>query len=163
MDITNKIVNILREIYDPEIPINIYDLGLVKRINVINDSKKIEIDMIFTTGNQCTLLDLITVQVKYKIKREFPDYDVIVNVDRFGRWSYAMMTYEGRALLEEIYGREVVEKLINNRIEDLVSNNLRIKNENKIDPKEYMRRILEDRYKIFKEWLERNKIEASSI
>ncbi|TRM75949.1 metal-sulfur cluster assembly factor [Sulfolobus sp. B1] len=152
----DKIVEILRQIYDPEIPINIYDLGLVKRIDV--DDSRITIDMILTAGNQCTIADLITVNVKYKVKREFPEYDVIVNVDKFAKWSFSMMTYEGRLMLEEIYGKEVVEKLLDGSVENVVKS-LRIQQNERFDPKEYMRMKLEERYKAFREWLDRNRVD----
>jgi metal-sulfur cluster biosynthetic enzyme len=150
-------VNILSDIYDPEIPINIYDLGLVRKINVDDIKKVIEVDLIFTAGNKCTLLDIIVVQVKYKIKRAFPDYEVIVNVDRNAKWSLSMVTYQGKLLLEEIYGKEVIEKLMKeySRVEELIR--FRIPKE-EIDPKEYMRKIIEQRYSEFKEWLNKNKL-----
>jgi len=159
LDIKDRIVEILRQIYDPEIPIDIYDLGLIKRIDV-ND-KRITVDMILTAGNQCTIADLITVNVKYKIKKEFPEYDVVVNVDRFSNWSFSMMTYEGRLMLEEIYGKDVVEKLMDGSIENLVKS-FRIQQTEKFEPKEYMRKKLEERYKVFREWLNRNRIDLTN-
>jgi len=152
----DQIVNILKQIYDPEIPINIYDLGLVREINV--NENKIFIRLIFTANAGCTLADLVAVQVKYKLMKAFPSYKVEVKSDFNEEWNIGYATEEGRAMLEEIYGKEAVEALINkNKIEDFVSYNFRIQNNN-IDPREYMRKAVEERYNNFKQWYDKHKI-----
>lgn len=148
-------MEILRNIYDPEIPINIYDLGLVREIRV--EDKKIFIRLIFTANRGCTLADIVAVQVKYKLIKAFPDYTVEVKSDFNEEWDISYATYEGRLMLEEIYGKEAVEALINKKkLEELITvNNFRVQDFN---PQEYMRRIVEERYNNFKQWYEKHKI-----
>ncbi|ARM74699.1 metal-sulfur cluster assembly factor [Acidianus manzaensis] len=152
----DKIVEILRGIYDPEIPINIYDLGLVREINIDDEEKRIFIRLIFTANKGCTLADLVTVQVKYKVMRAFPDYKVDAKADYNEEWNIGYATLEGRMMLEEIYGKEAIELLMkkDSKIESLVMQ-LRI---NKEDPVQYMRKALDDRYQTFKNWYDKHKI-----
>ncbi|MDH3004498.1 MAG: iron-sulfur cluster assembly protein [Candidatus Shikimatogenerans sp. JK-2022] len=64
-----KIISILKKIYDPEININIYDLGLIYNINYIKKKKKIKILMTLTSPN-CPLIDNIIYNIKNKIKNK---------------------------------------------------------------------------------------------
>ncbi|AAK41479.1 metal-sulfur cluster assembly factor [Saccharolobus solfataricus] len=150
-----KVVEILRQIYDPEIPINIYDLGLVREIRI--EGKRIFVRLIFTANKGCTLADLVAVQVKYKLMKVFPDYNVEVKSDFNEEWNIGYATETGRLMLEEIYGKDAVEVLVNKtKIEELVSTN-KVKLEN-FDPREYMRKAVEERYKKFREWYDKHKI-----
>ncbi|QGA53733.1 DUF59 domain-containing protein [Sulfolobus sp. E5-1-F] len=155
----DRIVEILRQIYDPEIPINIYDLGLVREIKI--EGKKIFVRLIFTANKGCTLADLVAVQVKYKLMKVFPDYNVEVKSDFNEEWNIGYATDSGRLMLEEIYGKDAVELLVNKaKIEELVSvNKVRLEN---FDPREYMRKAVDERYKKFKEWYEKHKIFTSN-
>ena len=49
-DIKQKIVSEIKKIYDPEIPVNIYELGLIYKIEV-NEQKKVNIEMTLTSPN----------------------------------------------------------------------------------------------------------------
>ena len=48
--IEERIVDVLKTVYDPEIPVNIYDLGLIYKIDVQDDGN-VDIDMTFTAAN----------------------------------------------------------------------------------------------------------------
>uniref|UniRef100_A0A2U9IHS4 Metal-sulfur cluster biosynthetic enzyme n=1 Tax=Acidianus brierleyi TaxID=41673 RepID=A0A2U9IHS4_9CREN len=146
-------IDILKEIYDPEIPINIYDLGLVREINI--DEDKITVRLIFTANKGCTLADMIAIQAKYKISKEFPNYKVSVMSDYNVKWNLSYATNEGRTMLEEIYGKETVQSLENVTIEDIIRPKFRVEN---LDPKSYMAEIIDRRYKEFKNWYERHRI-----
>ena len=61
MDVKNKIIEEIRKIYDPELPVNIYELGLIYDIKV-NDSKA-EIKMTLTTPN-CPVAESLPKEVK---------------------------------------------------------------------------------------------------
>tara|TARA_Y100001958_G_scaffold52994_1_gene35614 strand:+ start:225 stop:521 length:297 start_codon:yes stop_codon:yes gene_type:complete len=61
MDIKNKIIEELRKIYDPELPVNIYELGLIYDIHV-ND-RKVVIKMTLTTPN-CPVAESLPKEVK---------------------------------------------------------------------------------------------------
>ena len=49
-EIKNKVIEAIKKIYDPEIPVNIYELGLIYKIEV-DDKNKVNIDMTLTSPN----------------------------------------------------------------------------------------------------------------
>ena len=61
MDVKNKIIEEIRKIYDPELPVNIYELGLIYDIKV--DGSKVEIKMTLTTPN-CPVAESLPKEVK---------------------------------------------------------------------------------------------------
>ena len=66
-DIKNKVVEEIKKIYDPEIPVNIYELGLIYKIDV--DSKnKVNIDMTLTSPN-CPVAESLPNEVKNNIMK----------------------------------------------------------------------------------------------
>ena len=69
--IEERIVDVLKTVYDPEIPVNIYDLGMIYKIDVQDDSS-VELDMTFTAPN-CPAADFILEDVRASLG---PEYDV---------------------------------------------------------------------------------------
>ena len=65
-DIEEKIVDVLKTVYDPEIPVNIYDLGMIYKIDV-KENNTVDIDMTFTAPN-CPAADFILEDVRSKIE-----------------------------------------------------------------------------------------------
>ena len=61
MDIKNKIIDEIKKIYDPELPVNIYELGLIYDIKV--NGSKAEIKMTLTTPN-CPVAESLPKEVK---------------------------------------------------------------------------------------------------
>ena len=59
--IEQRIVDILKTVYDPEIPVNIYDLGMIYKIDVHEDAT-VELDMTFTAPN-CPAADYMSTNV----------------------------------------------------------------------------------------------------
>ena len=75
-EIKNKVINEIKKIYDPEIPVNIYELGLIYKIEV--DSKnKVNIDMTLTSPN-CPVAESLPNQVNENIMKvkEVSDVDL---------------------------------------------------------------------------------------
>ena len=64
-DIRNKVIEEIKKIYDPEIPVNIYELGLIYKIEV-NDKNVINVEMTLTTPN-CPVADSLPKMVKDNI------------------------------------------------------------------------------------------------
>jgi|TARA_B100001540_G_scaffold272209_1_gene256394 FeS assembly SUF system protein len=62
MDLKEKIIKEIKKIYDPEIPVNIYELGLIYDIN-INENKEVNIKMTLTTPN-CPVAESLPKEVK---------------------------------------------------------------------------------------------------
>ena len=65
-EIEEKIVAMLKTVFDPEIPVNVYDLGLIYKIDV-SDSGEAVIDMTLTAPN-CPAADFIMEDVRQKIE-----------------------------------------------------------------------------------------------
>ena len=63
--IEERIVDVLKTVYDPEIPVNIYDLGLIYKIDVKDDAT-VDIDMTFTAPT-CPAADFILEDVRQKV------------------------------------------------------------------------------------------------
>jgi len=77
-DIKNKIIEEIKKIYDPEIPVNIYELGLIYKIEV-DDKSRVNIDMTLTTPN-CPVAESLPKQVKDNIMKIEGVSDVNLNL-----------------------------------------------------------------------------------
>ena len=64
-DIKDKVIEAIKKVYDPEIPVNIYELGLIYKIEV-DENKKVNIDMTLTSPN-CPAAESLPNQVKEDI------------------------------------------------------------------------------------------------
>tara|TARA_A100001388_G_scaffold261041_1_gene229613 strand:+ start:86 stop:388 length:303 start_codon:yes stop_codon:yes gene_type:complete len=64
-DIKEKVINEIKKIYDPEIPVNIFELGLIYKIEVINN-KKVLIEMTLTSPN-CPVAESLPNSVKENV------------------------------------------------------------------------------------------------
>jgi FeS assembly SUF system protein len=62
-----KVIDEIKKIYDPEIPVNIYDLGLIYKVEV-DDSKKVDIEMTLTSPN-CPVAESLPKLVKHNIMK----------------------------------------------------------------------------------------------
>ena len=62
MDLKEKIISEIKKIYDPEIPVNIYELGLIYNINVDNQNN-VKVDMTLTSPN-CPVAESLPKQVE---------------------------------------------------------------------------------------------------
>jgi len=77
-DIKNKIIEEIKKIYDPEIPVNIYELGLIYKIDV-DEKNKVDIDMTLTSPN-CPVAESLPNEVKQNIMKVEGVSDVILNL-----------------------------------------------------------------------------------
>ena len=66
-DIKNKVVEEIKKIYDPEIPVNIYELGLIYKVEV-DDKNKVNVDMTLTSPN-CPVAESLPKEVKENIMK----------------------------------------------------------------------------------------------
>ncbi len=66
LQLETEIVKVLKSIYDPEIPVNIFDLGLIYEINV-DDDNNVRILMTLTTPN-CPIIDQLLEEIEQKVK-----------------------------------------------------------------------------------------------
>ena len=66
-DIKNKCIEAVKKIFDPEIPVNIYELGLIYKIEV-DEKNKVNVDMTLTSPN-CPVAESLPNEVKESIKK----------------------------------------------------------------------------------------------
>lgn len=92
----DKIVVMLRTVYDPEIPVNIYDLGMIYDVD-IDKENNVTVEMTFTSPS-CPAADFILMDVKMKIDSIEEVNRVEVNLTFDPPWEKSMMSEE--ALLE---------------------------------------------------------------
>ena len=95
--IEERIVDVLKTVYDPEIPVNIYDLGLIYKIEV-NDEGNVDIDMTFTAPS-CPAADFILEDVRQKVDTIEGVKISNVNLVFEPEWDQSMMTEEARVEL----------------------------------------------------------------
>ena len=116
-----RIVDVLKTVYDPEIPVNIYDLGMIYKIDVLDDatvskgdldggafvSKRdldegsgafVELDMTFTAPN-CPAADFILEDVRQKVESVEGVKGSNVNLVFEPAWDQSMMSEEARVEL----------------------------------------------------------------
>jgi FeS assembly SUF system protein len=89
-----NIVRMLRTVYDPEIPVNIYDLGLIYKIDLADDGQ-LNIDMTLTAPN-CPAVDFIVEDVKMKTASVEGVKSVEVNIVFEPAWDKEMMSEEAK-------------------------------------------------------------------
>tara|TARA_Y100000590_G_scaffold234723_1_gene264261 strand:+ start:108 stop:410 length:303 start_codon:yes stop_codon:yes gene_type:complete len=89
-DIKDKVVQEIKKIYDPEIPVNIYELGLIYKIEVDNKNK-VNINMTLTSPN-CPVAESLPKQVKDNIMKVEGVSDVSLNLVWDPPWDKDMMS-----------------------------------------------------------------------
>ena len=94
LNIEEEIVKQLRTVFDPEIPVNIYDLGLIYNIDVKGDNS-VEVDMTLTAP-ACPAADFIMDEVNEKINAVEGVKGVTVNLVFDPPWDKDMMSEEAR-------------------------------------------------------------------
>ena len=93
-EIEEKIVAMLKTVFDPEIPVNVYDLGLIYKIDVA-DSGEATIDMTLTAPN-CPAADFIMEDVRQKIESIDGVTSAIINLVFEPEWDKDMMSEEAK-------------------------------------------------------------------
>lgn len=88
------IVATLKTVYDPEIPVNVYDLGLIYKINV-DEEKNVSIDMTLTAPN-CPASDFLLEDVRMKVGSIDGVKNVEVNLVFEPEWDKDMMSEEAK-------------------------------------------------------------------
>ena len=92
------IINQLKEVFDPEIPVNIYDLGLIYEIR-IDDEKKVKIKMTLTSPN-CPVAESLPQEVSQKIKKLSSMTSLAVYLTFDPPWDKDMMSEDAKLALD---------------------------------------------------------------
>ena len=89
-----KIVMALRQVYDPEIPVNVYDLGLIYEI-AVDDDHKVNIKMTLTAPN-CPIADVVVDNVAEAVRDVPGVVDVAIELVFEPEWNQDMITEEAK-------------------------------------------------------------------
>ena len=89
-----QIVRMLKTVFDPEIPVNIYDLGLIYKID-LNDDGHLTIDMTLTAPS-CPAVDFIVEEVRMKVGSVEGVTSVDVDIVFEPAWDKSMMSEEAQ-------------------------------------------------------------------
>jgi FeS assembly SUF system protein len=92
-----RIVDVLKTVYDPEIPVDIYELGMIYKIDVQPDGN-VDIDMTFTAPN-CPAADFILEDVRTKVEGVEGISSANINLVFEPAWDQSMMSEEARVEL----------------------------------------------------------------
>lgn len=93
-ELRDKVEGVLRTVHDPEIPVNIYDLGLVYEIN-ITDGNKVQVTMTLTAP-ACPVADEIIFEVQQKLEAIEGIADAFVLLTFDPPWTRDMMSEEAK-------------------------------------------------------------------
>lgn len=94
IDLENKIIDIIKTIYDPEIPVDIFELGLIYEVKIDKDMN-VEIEMTLTSPN-CPVAESMPKEVEDKVKSHPDIKDVKVNIVFDPPWDKDMMSEEAQ-------------------------------------------------------------------
>ena len=92
--IEEKIVAMLKTVYDPEIPVNVYDLGLIYKIDV-SDNGEVALDMTLTAPN-CPAADFIMEDIRQKVESVEGVTSATINRVFEPEWDKDMMSEEAK-------------------------------------------------------------------
>jgi FeS assembly SUF system protein len=92
LELESEIGVVLKNIYDPEIPVNIYDLGLIYEI-IVEEGGKVEIVMTLTAPN-CPMVDELMAEINEKVRAIEGVTDLVINLTFDPPWEKSMMTEE---------------------------------------------------------------------
>ena len=88
----------MRKVFDPEIPVNIYDLGLIYKIDLNEETKRVVVQMTLTTP--CPEAETLPVKVQSEIERKIPEVNSAeVNIVWNPPWEKGMMSDEAKLIL----------------------------------------------------------------
>ena len=93
-ELEERIVEVLKTVFDPEIPVNIYDLGLIYKVDV-DDDFNVSVDMTLTAQN-CPAADFIMEDVRLKLENISGVKSAVVNLVFEPEWDKDMMSEEAK-------------------------------------------------------------------
>lgn len=95
MRITERAIELLRTVYDPEIPVNVYDLGLIYKIDYEPDTKTLHVEMTLTAPG-CPAADFIMEDVRQKLMSVVGPQKVDLRLVFEPVWTQDMMSEEAK-------------------------------------------------------------------
>ncbi len=109
-EIKSKVLYALRFVTDPEIPINVVDLGLIRKLEVKDSKVYMKVVM---TAPGCPYSAMIVQQVEESIKAAIPELEEVkVELEEFPPWTPLEMTEQGREQFKKLFGYDLVESFL---------------------------------------------------
>ncbi len=109
-EIKSKILYALKFVTDPEIPISIVDLGLIRKMEV--EDSKVYVKVVLTAPG-CPYSAMILQQVEEGIKAAIPELqEVKVELEVFPPWTPFEMTEQGKEQFKKLFGYDLVESFL---------------------------------------------------
>ncbi|WP_440059545.1 metal-sulfur cluster assembly factor [Thermogladius sp. 4427co] len=105
-ELKKKIIEILETIADPEIGIDVYNLGMIYGIDIEGNTVKIKMTL---TTPFCPLASMIPLMIEEEIKKNL-NMDVAIEIVYDPPWNPTMMTEKGRRMFIERFGYDIVEE-----------------------------------------------------
>ncbi|MEB3816579.1 MAG: iron-sulfur cluster assembly protein [Desulfurococcales archaeon] len=112
-EIVERVIKALKEVYDPEIPVNVYDLGLIYEIHVEKgkSGRPVVYILMTLTAPGCPVAGTVAAFAEEAVREAVPEAeDVIVEITFDPPWDPDRVTEEGREMLKAIFGYDVVEQ-----------------------------------------------------
>ncbi len=109
-ELKRRIIELLKNIYDPEIPISVWDLGLIYELS-IDDENVVHIKMTLTAPG-CPIAGFIVNHIADAVRGIEGVKDVDIKLVFDPPWNPTKMTEEGRRKFKEIYGYDIVEEFL---------------------------------------------------
>jgi len=104
-----SVISALKEVYDPEIPVNIYDLGLIYELT-INKAREVSILMTFTAPN-CPMADQVMMEVQQGVESVPGVTKCTIELTFEPQWDRSMLSEEARVELGLDYEEDDYSKL----------------------------------------------------
>ena len=95
LDIVSKAIEMLKTVFDPEIPVNVYDLGLIYKIDYTEDDKTLHVDMTLTAPS-CPEADFIVEDVRQKLVSIKGPEKIDLRLVFEPEWNQDMMSEEAK-------------------------------------------------------------------
>ncbi|MDK2373090.1 MAG: metal-sulfur cluster assembly factor [Candidatus Korarchaeota archaeon] len=106
-EIKAKVLYALRFVTDPEIPINVVDLGLIRKLEV--EDSKVYLRVVMTAPG-CPYSSMIVQQIEESIRSAIPELEEVkVELEIFPPWTPFDMTERGREQFKKMYGYDLAE------------------------------------------------------
>ncbi|NAZ26558.1 MAG: DUF59 domain-containing protein [Thermogladius sp.] len=105
-DLKKKVIEVLETIADPEIGIDVYNLGLIYGLEVSGGKVKIKMGL---TTPFCPMANILPMMVDEELKKRL-GVEVVIELVYDPPWNPLMMTEKGRRMFIERYGYDIVEE-----------------------------------------------------
>lgn len=93
-----SVIEALKQVYDPELPVDIYELGLIYKIDIDEDKGRVEILMTLTTPS-CPVADSLPLEIKYKVETLTKAKEVEVKVTFDPPYDISLLSEEAKLAL----------------------------------------------------------------